>query len=60
MRRLTIPIALALILLAGCDTANPVDPPAAAPSGISTSLQNDSTPPIQSAAEGGILIGSGT
>jgi hypothetical protein len=62
MRRFPLPIAITLILVAGCDAASPLDPPAAAPSGISASVQNDSTPapsPAE-AANGGIMIGSGT
>ena len=62
MRRSAFPIALALILVAGCDTAGPLDPPAATPSGASTSIQNDSTPQLSptEAGDGGIMMGSGT
>jgi hypothetical protein len=62
MRRFPLPIAFALILVAGCDAASPLDPSAAAPFSISASVPNDSTPAASpaEAADGGILIGSGT
>jgi predicted small lipoprotein YifL len=66
MRRRPIPTAISLLLVAGCDTPGPLDPPPAAPVSISATTQNESTPPSRSpdspaeVAEGGILIGSGT
>jgi hypothetical protein len=62
MRRCPIPTAIALLLVAGCDTPGPLDPPAATPPSISASVQSDSTPATLPAetAEGGIMMGSGT
>jgi hypothetical protein len=66
MRRFALPIVFSLTLVAACNAAGPLDPPATAPSRIHTSVQNDSTPSAGNsvapteAANGGILIGSGT
>jgi hypothetical protein len=61
MRRFPIPLAVTLLLVAGCKSG-PLDPPAAEPSGSSASVENDSTPAASptEAADGGIMIGSGT
>ena len=63
MRRFAFLIAPVLFLATGCDTAGPVEPSASAPSAVSATTQNDSTPAAaasEEAPEGGILIGSGT
>jgi hypothetical protein len=66
MRRFAFLIAVPALLLAGCNTAGPLDPSSAAQSGISAEVRTDSTastgPAVTSAeaARGGIMIGSGT
>lgn len=66
MRRFALLIVFSLTLMAACNATGPLDPPATAPLGIHTSVQNDSTPTVGNSAtptetaNGGILIGSGT
>lgn len=66
MRRFLFLIAVCAFLAAGCNNASPLESPAAHGTGISASVQNDSTPvpeESQTSAEGtsgGIMIGSGT
>ena len=62
MRRSVFLIAAVASAVAGCGDSSPVDP-SAIPSGSSTEVRNDTTPSPAvppAAAEGGILIGSGT
>lgn len=61
MRRFTFLLVL-LIVSAGCNAEGPVDPASAAPSGISRSVQNDSTSsdPTGTTTATGIGVGSGS
>lgn len=65
MRRFT-PLAVVLALIAtGCEEAGPLEPSSVTSSSASTTnMRNDSTPspsgPGTAAAEGGIMMGSGT
>lgn len=66
MRRFVFLITVATLSAAACNAAGPLESSAAQGTGISASVQNDSTPvpeEVQTPAEGtagGIGIGSGT
>lgn len=62
MRRSAFLIAVPAFFIAACDAAGPVDPSQSPPSGISSTVRNDSTAAAgdADAVSGGIMIGSGT
>jgi hypothetical protein len=63
MHRLAFLIVAAAIVVAACETANPMEPSRVTPSGASAHLRNDSTapnPPGGATVNGRIMMGSGT
>ena len=60
MRRFAFLITVAGVLSAGCNAAQPTAPSPDADAALSVKARNDTTPPAEASAEGGIMIGSGT